>query len=219
MWSVENAWGVAGFVAGGYGVGMKTIERVLIGRERIAQRVQEMGAQLAGELEGEARRVRAAAQAAGNPSPDSAVGPVVMIPVLTGALVFTADLIRAMPVAMSIKPVTLSSYPGKATTSQGVTVQSGVPMDLKGARVVIVDDILDSGRTLGLLRRLVEAQSPQSVRLAVLLNKRKREGRHEEVRVEYAGFEIDDEFVVGYGLDFDGLFRNQPDIVTLKDVS
>lgn len=193
------------------------IDRILLSREQIARRVTELGQQIAADLDADAKRVIAAATVAGHPDPAAAAGPVVLIPVLTGALVFVADLIRATPIAMSIKPVTLSSYPGKSTTSQGVTVQSGVPMDLKGARVLIVDDILDSGRTLGLLRRLVEAQQPQSLRIAVLLDKQKPEGRQENVRVEYAGFPIDDHFVVGYGLDFDGLYRNLPDIVTLKE--
>lgn len=179
------------------------VKRVLIRREQIAQRVEEMGRLITAELEAES--------SAGNP------GPVVLIPVLTGALVFVADLIRHIPVSMSIRPVTLSSYPGRATASQGVTVQSGIPTDLKGARVLIVDDILDSGRTLGLLRRVIQAQQPRSLRLAVLLNKTKPEGREEDVPVEYFGFRIADEFVVGYGLDFDGLYRNLPDIVTLAD--
>ncbi len=196
---------------------MMNIQRVLLSREQIAKRVNEMGQQIAADLDAEAKRVAAAAKVAGATGDEigAASGPIVLIPVLTGALVFVADLIRAMPVAMSIKPVTLSSYPGKSTTSQGVTVQSGVPMDLKGARVLIVDDILDSGKTLGLLRRLVDAQQPRSVRIAVLLNKQKPMGRAEDVRVEYSGFVIDDEFVVGYGLDFDGIYRNLPDIVTL----
>ncbi len=196
---------------------MMNVQRVLLSREQIAKRVNELGQQIAADLDAEAKRVVAAAQVARLTESEvaAAAGPIVLIPVLTGALVFVADIIRAMPVAMSIKPVTLSSYPGKSTTSQGVTVQSGVPMDLKGARVLIIDDILDSGKTLGLLRRLVEAQQPRSVRIAVLLNKRKPNGRAEEVHVEYSGFEIDDEFVVGYGLDYDGIYRNLPDIVTL----
>ncbi|MBX9737134.1 MAG: hypothetical protein K2X32_09435, partial [Phycisphaerales bacterium] len=115
------------------------VQRVLLSREQIAKRVNEMGQQIAADLDAEAKRVAAAAKVAGAMGDEiaAASGPIVLIPVLTGALVFVADLIRAMPVAMSIKPVTLSSYPGKSTTSQGVTVQSGVPMDLKGARVLI----------------------------------------------------------------------------------
>lgn len=180
---------------------------ILIDRDRIAQRVSAMGAQITRDL---------LAEQAERESRGQAVGPIVLVPVLTGALVFVSDLIRAMPVTMSIKPVTLSSYPGKATTSQGVTVQSGVPTDLRGARVVICDDILDSGRTLGLLRRMIQAQNPQSLRLAVLLTKIKAEGRAEEVQVEYSGFDIGDEFVIGYGLDYDGCYRNLPDIVALS---
>lgn len=187
---------------------MLTIRGVLLERQAIAQRVEALGRQIAADLQAEGDRLQARGQTP---------GPIVMVPVLTGALVFTADLIRAMGVKMSIRPVTLSSYPGKSTTSQGVTVQGGVPTDLAGARVVIVDDILDSGRTLGLLRRLISAQNPQSVRLAVLLDKQKAAGRDEDVSVEYAGFVIADEFVVGYGLDFDGYYRNLPDICTMHD--
>lgn len=183
-------------------------ERVLISRERIAQRVAEIGLEMSHQLAREAEKFRAAGQSA---------GPIVMVPVLTGALVFVSDLIRNMPVSMSIKPVTLSSYPGKSVTSQGVTVQSGVPTDLRGCRVVLVDDILDSGQTLGLLRRMVMAQNVQSLRTVVLLDKKKPSGRKEEVPIEFAGFEIEDEFVVGYGLDYDGLYRNVPDIVVLDE--
>jgi hypoxanthine phosphoribosyltransferase len=180
--------------------------RVLISREKIAARVAELGAQICTELEEDAARL-----AASGVRP----GPLVLVPVLTGGLVFTADLIRAMPVAMSIRPVTLSSYPGTSTSSQGVSVPYALPTDLKGARVLVIDDILDSGRTLGLLRRVFAAQQPQSIQLAVLLDKRKPEGRAEEVLVEHRCFEIDDLFVVGYGLDYDGLYRNLPDVCEL----
>lgn len=147
---------------------------------------------------------------------DDPAARVVLVPILTGALVFTADLIRHVPVQMSIRPVTVSSYPGTATSSQGANIHGAVPTDLGGAHVVIVDDILDSGRTLGLLRRVIEAQRPASVRIAVLLRKRKPAGRDEHVEVEHVGFEIEDEFVVGYGLDYDGYFRNLPDIGVLS---
>jgi hypoxanthine phosphoribosyltransferase len=183
-----------------------TRQRVLISRERIADRVAQIGRELSLALNAEADQLVANKQ---HP------GPVVMVPVLTGAMIFVADLIRAMPVSMSIKPVTLSSYPGKSTTSQGVTVQSGVPTDLRGCRVILVDDILDSGQTLGLLKRMIQAQHVQSIRTVVLLNKSKPGGRKEHVDVEYAGFDIEDEFVVGYGLDYDGLYRNVPDILVL----
>jgi len=177
------------------------VARTLIGRDEIAKRAAAMGAQITADLKRHSH---------GEEHPR-----VVLMPILTGALVFTADLIRHIPVQMSIRPVTISSYPGTATTSQGANIHGAVPTDLKGAHVLIVDDILDSGRTLGLLRRVIAAQRPASLQIAVLLNKNKPGGRSEEVEVEYSGFEIEDEFVVGYGLDFDGYFRNLPDIGVL----
>lgn len=142
-------------------------------------------------------------------------GPVVMVPILTGAMLFTADLIRNIPISMSIRPVTLSSYPGTATTSQGVSTPFSLPADLRGKRVIITDDIYDSGQTLGLLRRVFAVQQPQSLRIAVLLTKLKDQ-RVENVPIDYSGFDIEDRFVVGYGLDYDGLYRNHPDVEELK---
>jgi hypoxanthine phosphoribosyltransferase len=172
--------------------------RTLISRDQIAARIGVMGRELTSDLN---------AKTAGDPK-----ARVVLVPILTGALVFTADLIRHVPVQMSIRPVTVSSYPGTATSSQGANIHGAVPTDLGGAHVIIVDDILDSGRTLGLLRRVIEAQRPASVQIAVLLRKSKSGGRDEHVEVEHVGFEIEDEFVIGYGLDYDGYFRNLPDI-------
>jgi hypoxanthine phosphoribosyltransferase len=178
------------------------IDRVLIARDRIAQRTAELGARLTADLRAQG------AEADGQR--------VVMIPVLTGAMLFASDLVRHIPLKMSIRPLTVSSYPGAATTSQGASIRGEIPTDLAGAHVVLVDDILDSGRTLGLLRRVMLAQNPASLRLAVLLNKRKPAGRDEEVAADYAGFDIEDEFVIGYGLDYDGYYRNLPDICVLR---
>jgi hypoxanthine phosphoribosyltransferase len=189
------------------------VGRTLIARDRIAARVAEMGREISAELQ----RTGATPGELSRAVPDMAGGYITLVPVLTGALVFVADLIRAMPVQLSIRPITASSYPGATTVSTGtVTLQGGVPTDLRGQHVLIVDDIFDTGRTLGLLRRVIEAQKPASVRIAVLLSKRKPGGRHEDVPVEHVGFEIDDEFVIGYGLDYDGLYRNLPDICVLE---
>jgi hypoxanthine phosphoribosyltransferase len=179
---------------------------VLISRDQIAQRVSEMGAALTRDLEAE----RASLSAGGVRS----VGPVVLVPVLTGAMLFAADLIRHMPIALQIRPVTLSSYPGSATSSQGVSAPYSLPADLRGKRVVVLDDIYDSGQTLGLLRRVFAAQQPASLRFAVLLTKTKS-ARVEEVPIDVSGFDIEDRFVVGYGLDYDGLYRNLPDVSEL----
>jgi hypoxanthine phosphoribosyltransferase len=174
--------------------------RTLISRERIARRVAELGREITSDLEGSLAERDAE---------------VVLLCALTGALVFTADLIRHMPVKLAVRTVTVSSYPGTATTSQGAVIRGEIPTDLAGKHVLIVDDILDSGRTLGLLRRVIAAQGPASVRVAVLLRKDKSGGRDEEVLADYAGFDIADDFVVGYGLDYDGYFRNLPEIAVL----
>lgn len=181
---------------------MHRLDKTLIAREKIAVRVGELGRRMSADLRAELD--------AGRP------GPVVMVPILTGAMVFVADLIRHVDVQMSVRPITVSSYPGTATSSQGASIRGELPTDLKGAHVVVVDDILDSGRTLGLLRRVLSAQQPASLRLAVLLRKAKGAGRDEDVAVEYVGFDIEDDFVVGYGLDYDGYYRNLPDIMTMR---
>lgn len=178
--------------------------RVLISRDQIAARIAELGRLITADVHSDRR---AAPQHTGQPRR------LVMVPVLTGSIVFVADLIRNVPLKMTIRPVTISSYPGSATTTQGTNIQGGIPTDLAGADVVIVDDILDSGKTLGLLRRMIQAQNPATLRIAVLLRKDEASGRRQEqVNVDYVGFEIGDEFVIGYGLDYDGEYRNLPDI-------
>ncbi|MGD9692865.1 MAG: hypoxanthine phosphoribosyltransferase [Phycisphaerales bacterium] len=174
-----------------------TQERVLIDRDRIGARVRAMGEEICAALRSE--------MGEGDE--------VVMIPVMTGALVFAADLIRAMPVRMSIHPVTVSSYRGKTTRPADLVMRSQTPTGLKGKHVIVVDDILDTGRTLALLRGMLAAQSPASLRICVLL--RKDKAREAEVEADLVGFDIPDEFVVGYGLDYDGLERNRPDIAVL----
>jgi hypoxanthine phosphoribosyltransferase len=181
------------------------LERTLVTREQIAFRVSEIGRQLAADL---------AVDMAGDR--DGAGGEnVVIIPVMTGAMVFTADLIRQLPIKLSLGLVAVSSYPGKSMESKGVKIASELPHDLAGKHVVIVDDILDSGQTLAVVRELIERQKPASVRCCVLL-KKPESARKRHVDVEYVGFEIPDAFVVGYGLDYDGYYRNHPEIATLK---
>lgn len=181
----------------------REIDRILIGREQIDRRVREIGEALSREL----------IEAVGG-DPLLAEQHVVLLPILTGAMVFTADLIRQMPMKLSLEVMAVSSYPGTATTSKGARLRGAMPDGLRGKHVVIVDDILDSGRTLRLVRDLVLEQGPASVRTCVLLSKSVR--RAEEVSAEFVGFEIPDEFVVGYGLDFDGYYRNLPEIAVLQ---
>lgn len=178
----------------------REIERILIDETRIAARVREMGAQIARDLQADVELTRR--------------DEIILVPILTGSIVFVADLIRQMPLKLRLGVVAVSSYPGKSIQSKGAAIRGELPPDLTGKHVLIVDDILDSGRTLALVRRLVEEQRPASVRIAVLLTK--LVARDEEVDVEYSGFDIPDAFVVGYGLDFDGYYRNYPSIAVLK---
>jgi len=177
------------------------IDRVLIPRDRIAARVRELGQDIADDLRTEIGR-------------DIGHGQVVLIPVLTGAIVFVADLIRELPVQLELGLVAVSSYPGRSMESKGASLRSELPPDLEGKHVLIVDDILDSGSTLSLLHRLVRERFPASVRTCVLLSK--QVPRAAQVRVDYVGFEIPNEFVIGYGLDYGGHYRNLPDIAVLK---
>lgn len=177
------------------------IERILIDRTKIAARVAEMGQQIASDLE-----------------LDTGADRLVVVPVMTGALVFAADLVRTMPMRLRLELIHASSYPGKATSSRGVTLGSGPTEELADAHVLILDDIFDSGRTLAAVRRLVEAIGPASVRTAVLLRKEVERAADLPPNSEpdYIGFDVPDEFVVGYGLDYDGWYRNLPNIAVLR---
>jgi hypoxanthine phosphoribosyltransferase len=180
------------------------IDRILIDESRIASRVRAMGTQIASDLIADF----------GYTGSDQ----IVLVPILTGSIVFVADLIRHLPLKLRLGVVAVSSYPGRSMQSKGAAIRSEIPPDLAGKHVLVVDDILDSGRTLGLIRRLILEQKPASLRIAVLLRKKLAGGvaRAEEVPVDYAGFEIPDEFVVGYGLDYDGYFRNYPQIAVVR---
>ncbi|MEZ6318138.1 MAG: hypoxanthine phosphoribosyltransferase [Phycisphaerales bacterium] len=181
------------------------VDRVLVSEQQIRERVSELAAEIAADL-------RDALARDGETVQDE--DRVILIPIMTGAMIFAADLIRQMPVKLSLGLVAVSSYPGESVTSKGARLEGNLPADLAGKHVVVIDDILDSGRTLAMVRRLIEERSPASLRIAVLLDKKTR--RAEEVAVDYVGFEIPDEFVVGYGLDFNGYYRNHPEIAVLR---
>lgn len=141
-------------------------------------------------------------------------GEIVLVPILTGSIIFVADLMRCLPNKIRIGVVTATSYPGKSTTSQGAALASELPDDLEGKHVLVVDDILDSGNTIRLVREEIARRNPLSVRVCVLLRKQRPVAM--DTPCEYVGFDIPDEFVVGYGLDYDDYYRNLPDIGTLK---
>ncbi len=139
---------------------------------------------------------------------------MLLICVLKGAFIFLADLSRALNKPHHLDFMGVSSY-GTGTVSSGaVRIVMDLTQDIAGRDVLIVEDIIDSGRTLDYMRRILLARSPASMRICSLLSKPSR--REVEVPVDYLGFEIPDEFVVGYGLDFGEIYRNLPFIAILK---
>ena len=137
---------------------------------------------------------------------------VMIVPVMTGAFVFAADLVRHMPNRLRVDVISVRSY-GSGTVSQGPRIE-GVIRDVRGQHVLLVDDILDSGKTLTFLRQDMLERGAASVRACVLLRKKLPAAR--ATPCEFVGFDIPDLFVAGYGLDCDGWFRNLPDVVSLR---
>ena len=179
------------------------IQRILVDEAKIAARVAELGSQISRELEADVARTGAG------------INDIVLIPIMTGGIVFVADLMRQMALKLSLRVVTVSSYPGISTESKGAKIRGELPMDLKGKHVLVIDDILDSGQTLAVIKDALSEQEPASLRMCVLLRKPAWR-RKAEIETEYVGFDIPDEFVVGYGLEYDGYYRNYPAIAVLK---
>jgi hypoxanthine phosphoribosyltransferase len=179
------------------------LERVLFDEPAIHRRLDEIAAQISNDYRNRELTVLA---------------------VLHGSLMFVADLLRRIPLPLKLECLTVASYHGKAQTSGDVLFklataspsgggQISLP-DVAGRDLLILDDILDSGHTLAAIRETLETARPLSIRICVLLSKRKQRAR--EVDTDYVGFEIEDEFVVGYGLDFRERYRNLPYIGVLR---
>ena len=175
------------------------IDKVIISRTQISRRVEELAQEITRDL------------SLPSVSPESRI---TIVPVMTGAMVFCSDLVRQMPLRLRISTLRVSSYPGAATSSQGAKLVEAQLEGVARSHVLLVDDILDSGNTLRMLIPMLQAYKPESVRTCVLL--RKLRTQMPDFAVDYCGFDIPDEFVVGYGLDYDDYYRNLPDIVSLK---
>jgi len=134
--------------------------------------------------------------------------PVVVIGVLTGAVFFMADLVRKLSIRVELDFIRVSTYPGKATIAQEPQIITPPTRSLHDAHVLLVDDILDTGKTMRIIREHLAWPHPESMRTAVLL--RKPGKAPADVTAGFVGFDIPDEFVVGYGLDYDGRYREQP---------
>ena len=136
--------------------------------------------------------------------------PLLLVGVLKGAVLFLADLARQIPGEVTFDFIAVSSY-GKDTKSSGqVKLNKDLDSSIEGKVVIVVEDILDTGLTLQYLLRVLQQRKPKSLKVAVLLDKKER--RIADVRADYTGFVIPDEFVVGYGLDYAERYRNLPDV-------
>ena len=169
------------------------LDRVLFDEPAIHRRLDQIAAQISKDYRGRE---------------------LIVIAVLNGSLIFIADLLRRIPLPLKLDCLSVASYHGKAKTSQEVIFkQIGLP-DVADRNILLLDDILDSGHTLAAIREKLKTANPRSIRICVLLSKKKERSR--QVDADYVGFEIEDEFVVGYGLDFMEQYRNLPYIGVLR---
>jgi hypoxanthine phosphoribosyltransferase len=167
--------------------------KVLLAREQIAEKVIELGARITSDFAGES---------------------VVLIGVLKGATIFLADLARAIKLDASFDFIAVSSYGNTMQQSGEVKLMKDVDHSMAGKNVILVEDILDTGLTLTYLKSILLGHQPKTVKIAALLDKVSR--RTQPIQGDYIGFEIPDEFVVGYGLDFAERYRNLPDVCILE---
>lgn len=169
------------------------IEGILVSREQISNKVKELGKKISSDYEGKQ---------------------LVLVGVLKGGFVFMADLIREITIPVEMDFIAVSSY-GASTKSSGVVrIIKDVEMSLTGKHVLIVEDLIDTGLTLKHLKELFYTRGPESVKICTALDKPSR--RKVEIEIEYCGIEIPDEFVIGYGLDYAGKYRNLPEVCTLS---
>lgn len=167
--------------------------RVLLSEEEIRAKCKEMGARISQEYKGKN---------------------LMLVTVLKGAVVFLADLMRQIDVPAEIDFMVVSSYGSGVKSSGVVKIVKDLDVPLAGKDILIVEDILDSGLTLSYIKELLESRGPRSIRIATLLDKPSR--RKVDLQADYIGFSVPDEFVIGYGLDYDEKYRNLPYIGILK---
>jgi len=140
---------------------------------------------------------------------------VVLVGVLNGAFIFLADLARYLKVPHKVDFTRLASYGSGLVSSGSITVTKDIETDIEGKEVVIVEDIIDTGITMAFLRERLEKGRPASIRICTLIDKKRR--RETSIDADYVGFDLDEGFIVGYGLDFDERFRCLPDIYVIEE--
>lgn len=169
------------------------IDKILIGSADVQQRIRQLGTEISRDYEGRTP---------------------ILVCILKGAFVFLADLSRCIGIHHEIDFMAISSYHGGTESTGVVKIEKDLKSNITDRDIIIVEDIIDTGLTMNHLLQLLETRNPRSIRVCSLLDKSSR--RVEEVPVSYRGFEIPDEFVIGYGLDYDEKYRNLPFIGVLK---
>ena len=170
---------------------MERKTEILISQDKIAKRIGELGQQISKEYQGKSLTV---------------------ICVLKGAFIFAADLLRAINVPVSIEFIGVSSYQGTASTGN-VRITNDLTCDVVGKHILLVEDIIDSGITIDYLCAFLKVRSPASLKICTFLSKPKCHKLQSQL--DYVGFDIDDKFVIGYGLDLDGRYRELPYLAEL----
>lgn len=172
---------------------LQDIERVLISEEELQKRIGELGQQLAKDYDGK------------DP---------IFVGVLKGVVNFFTDMVRATPIRCQYEFMAVSSYGGGTSTSGNVKLLKDVSCNIKGRHVVILEDILDSGLTLKFVTKHLRSMEPASLKICTMLDKPER--RKVDIFADYVGFTIPNEFVVGFGLDYQEFYRNLPFVGVLK---
>jgi len=173
----------------------KDIESILITEEEIKQKVEELGKRISADYRGKS---------------------VLMVCILKGSVVFFSDLVRNIDCNVNFDFMVASSYGNSTETTNTLNVRLDSSQDITGKDVILVEDIIDSGNTLSKLKKMLSERNPASLRIVTLLDKPERRNPDIDISVDYSGFSIPDEFVVGYGLDYAEKYRNIPYIGILK---
>ena len=171
----------------------KDIEKVLISKEDIKKRIKELGEEITKDLQGEE---------------------VIVVGVLKGCVVFLSDLIRELDIKVDLDFMICSSYGSDTESSGNVKIIKDINVDVKNKVVLVVEDIIDSGRTMANLKEIFKVRKCKDFKICTLLDKKDR--RAVDIEADYIGFNVPNEFVVGYGLDYAGKYRNLPEIGVLK---
>ncbi|MGL4762779.1 MAG: hypoxanthine phosphoribosyltransferase [Sarcina sp.] len=169
------------------------IQEVLYSEETLSLKIKEMGAKISSDYQGKE---------------------LLIVGILKGSVVFASDLLRAVTIPCALDFMSVSSYGNSSTSSGIVRILKDLDSNIEGKHILIVEDIVDTGNTLSYLLEYLKARKAASIEIVALLNK--ETGRKVQVNVKYSGFEVPDEFIVGYGIDYAENYRNLPFIGILK---